>query len=216
MARRNATWRFIRQTLVAGVFVLIPILFIAYILAQGFMAIQAVATPVIDFFGLQHVWGFVLLNLVALLIALIILFCAGLLARLAFVSGPMARLDKAMSDRIPFYSMAKGILSGVVKDDTSIDQMKSVVVRAGGGLRIGFEIERTPGGHVVVFLPNVPNPQTGTAMAFLPEEVEPVDLAPHQVMEVMQFFGRGLAAQAEAARDARMAAKKGKADGQTD
>ena len=180
------------------------------------MAIQAVATPVIDFFGLQHVWGFVLLNLVALLIALIILFCAGLLARLAFVSGPMARLDKAMSDRIPFYSMAKGILSGVVKDDTSIDQMKSVVVRAGGGLRIGFEIERTPGGHVVVFLPNVPNPQTGTAMAFLPEEVEPVDLAPHQVMEVMQFFGRGLAAQAEAARDARMAAKKGKADGQTD
>ena len=144
-------------------------------------------------------------NLVAVLIALIILFCAGLLARLAFVSGPMARLDKAMSDRIPFYSMAKGILSGVVKDDTSIDQMKSVIVRAGRGLRIGFEIERTPGGHVVVFLPNVPNPQTGTAMAFLPEEVEPVELAPHLVLEMMQFFGKGLAAQAMAARDARMA-----------
>ena len=202
------TWRFIRQTLVAGLFVLIPILFIAYILAQAFIAIRAVATPVIDYFGLQHLWGFVLLNLVALLIALIFLVLAGLLARLAFVSGPMARLDQAMSDRIPFYSMAKGILSGVVKDETSIDQMKSVVVRAGGGLRVGFEIERTPGGHVVVFLPNVPNPQTGTAMAFLPEEVEPVDLAPHQVLEMMQFFGKGLAAQAEAARDARLAAKK--------
>jgi uncharacterized membrane protein len=202
------TWRFIRQTLVAGLFVLIPILFIAYILAQTFIAIRTVATPVIDYFGLQHLWGFVLLNLVAILIALIFLFLAGLLARLAFVSGPMARLDQAMSDRIPFYSMAKGILSGVVKDETSIDQMKSVVVRAGGGLRVGFEIERTPGGHVVVFLPNVPNPQTGTAMAFLPEEVEPVDLAPHQVLEMMQFFGKGLAAQAEAARDARLAAQK--------
>lgn len=201
------TWRFIRQTLVAGIFVLIPILFVAYILAQGFIAIRAVATPAIDFFGLQHVWGFILLNLVAILIALICLFCAGLLARLAFVSGPMARLDKSMADRIPFYSMAKGILSGVVNDDTSIDQMKSVVVRVGGGLRIGFEIERTTDGYVVVFLPNVPNPQTGIAAAFLPDDIEPVELAPHQALEMMQFFGKGLSKQANAARDARLAAR---------
>lgn len=202
------TWRFIRQTLVAGLFVLIPILFMAYILAQGFIAIRAVATPVVDYFGLQHVWGFLLLNLAAVLIALVFLFLAGLLARLAFVSGPMARLDQAMSDRIPFYSMAKGILTGVVKDDTSIDQMKSVVVRVGGGLRIGFEIERTQEGYVVVFLPNVPNPQTGVAVAFKSDEVEPVGLAPHQVLEMMQFFGKGLAKQATAAREARLSEDK--------
>ncbi|MFY0691311.1 MAG: hypothetical protein JXR14_05230 [Paracoccaceae bacterium] len=186
-------WIFLRRTMVTGIVVLLPVFFLAYLVFKLFSSIRAVAGPVIEILPIDRILGLVLLNIVAVLIVLALCLVAGLLARIEFISRKVERFDKTMSNRVPGYSIAKGALSGVLKEDIGIEDFKPVVVKSGRGLKVGFEVDRLPSGMVVVFLPNAPNPQLGTVVMFTADEVISTNLSRHKIVECMQFYGKGLA-----------------------
>ena len=153
--------------------------------------------PIVEFFGIEQLSGFLVINAIAALALAGLVFGLGLLTYLPAISKRIERLDQMLADRVPGYSIVKGILKGTLTEDTSTAESKTVLVRMNNTARIGFEVERSPTGVVIVFLPDTPNPQTGTAAAFPAEEVEPLNLPPREAIEMLNFFGKGISGPVE-------------------
>ena len=56
-----------------------------------------------------------------------------------------------------------------------------------------FEIERTPAGDVVVYLPGAPNPWSGTVVFVEQSRVEKLDMSVADAIRSIQALGRGSA-----------------------
>lgn len=187
--------RFIIKTLTTGLMMFIPVFFLIYSLAKALGFMKKIVAPLIDKLSIDRFAGVLLLDFAAVLILVISVFFLGLLAYLPSVSTRINGLDRILSERVPGYSMIKGIIHGRVQSDTSTNSLKSVLVKYQGTAQIGLEVERTQTGEVIVFLPNVPNPQTGSAAAFLAEDVQPIGMKPHEVIEALSHFGKGIGAE---------------------
>ncbi|WP_433990373.1 hypothetical protein SuNHUV7_20100 (plasmid) [Pseudoseohaeicola sp. NH-UV-7] len=195
--------KFLVQTFVAGILLFIPVFFLAFALLKVFEVIKKIVGPLVEEFDIDTVAGLLILNALAVLALAVMLFLLGLLAYLPAVSSRVGSLDRLLSDRVPGYLIIKGIIQGRVLPDTSANNLKSVLVKYNDTAQIGFEVERTPSGEVIVFLPNVPNPQTGRAAAFKAEDVEPLTLPPHKLVEALSFFGKGIGGEVAKARERR-------------
>lgn len=194
---------FVMKTLATGLFLLIPMFFLFYALAGSYEILRKVVEPLGEKLGVDRVAGMILLNGMTIAALFVVIFCLGLIAYLPAISVRVEKLDKLLTDRVPGYSLFKGVIGGAVQHDTSISGMQSVLVRYHSVAKIGFEIERSKNGGVIVFLPNAPNPQTGTTAAFEPEDVEQLDIPPHKLLEMLNFFGKGINETVEMARKQR-------------
>ena len=191
----KSLWR----TVVTGAVLLIPVLALVYFLAQIFLVGVKVGRPVVEFLDIERAAGFVLVNLIGLALVLAVCFLAGLAARMRAVTDRMERLDDILEKRMPGYSIIVGALRGAMDGDVPVEKLTTVLARTDGGRRLGFEVERMPGGQVVVFLPNSPHPQTGVSMVFDAADVEVIDLPALKVFEILQFHGKGMGPLAETA-----------------
>jgi uncharacterized membrane protein len=190
------------RTILTGALLLLPIAALVYFLAQLFLIGVRVGRPVVDFLGIERVTGFLLVNLAGVALVLGVCLLAGLAARLRAVTERMDQLDDLLEKRMPGYALVVGALRGAVDGDVAVDTLRTVLVRTAGGRRLGFEVERSGSGEVVVFLPNSPHPQTGVSMVFDAADVEVVDLPALRVFEILQFHGKGMVDIAAGARSA--------------
>ena len=190
------------RTTITGALLLLPIAALVYFLAQLFLIGVKVGRPVVDVLGIERVTGFILVNLAGLALVLGVCLLAGLAARLRAVTERMDQLDDLLEKRMPGYALVVGALRGAVDGDVAVDTLRTVLVRTAGGRRLGFEVERSGSGEVVVFLPNSPHPQTGVSMVFDAADVEVVDLPALRVFEILQFHGKGMVDVAAGARSA--------------
>ncbi len=183
----------LRTTFLTGAVLLIPIGAIVYFGILIFNWALFLAEPVVNFFDIQDVASFIILNVLALASVVVVCLLAGFAARMAFVSSRVQKLDQTLAKVVPGYSMAVGALKGTISEDAGVEALQPVIVRVGNMLRIGFEIERTPDNQVAVFLPNAPSAQVGVTGVFQADAVTSTNLPPHRVFEMMQLYGKGLA-----------------------
>jgi uncharacterized membrane protein len=181
------------RTVITGAVLLLPLAALVYFLAQLFLIGVKIGKPIVNLLGIERVTGFLLVNLAGIALVLGVCFLAGLAARMRVVTERMEQLDDLLEKRMPGYSIIVGALRGAVDGDVAVDTLRTVLVRTAGGRRLGFEVERTESGAVVVFLPNSPHPQTGVSMVFEDADVETIDLPALRVFEILQFHGKGMA-----------------------
>ncbi len=68
-----------------------------------------------------------------------------------------------------------------------------IIARFDDSAQISFEIERTPDGNVVVYLPGAPNPWSGTVVYLEQSRVEKLDMSVADAIKSIQALGRGSA-----------------------
>jgi uncharacterized membrane protein len=83
-------------------------------------------------------------------------------------------LEARVLSRVPFYHFVKGMTESVVEAESDTT-LRSVLVRLDDYSQLAFEVERLPGGDVVVFLPGAPNPWSGAVCVVAPERVTQLD-----------------------------------------
>ena len=184
---------------VSGLLVFIPLSVLVFGLFKFHELTGKMTEPLLGFADPDKPVGAVVLKLVAGLFVLLGIYLLGFLADRPFIHTRVQRLDRALNSIIPGYALAKGIIGGVVKEDALMDGFRPVLVQCTDGHRLGFEVERTQSGLVVVFLPNSPTPRSGVSMVFDPSQVARLDIAPHKAAEIMNFYGRGLGEEIEKA-----------------
>lgn len=181
-----------KTTLIGGVLFLVPVVFLVIILDKAFQLTMSVAEPMDRLLPDSSIGGFALMNLIAILLIACLCFLAGLLARTAFLSRHVEKLDSVLIEAIPGYSFAKGMVGGMADAESAVDALRPVLIQLDDSAQIAFEIDRHET-TVVVFLPGSPSPWSGATISVTADRVKPLDLPPHQVVSLIRVLGRGSA-----------------------
>jgi len=182
---------FIKATLVGGLLFLLPLVVVVLIIGKAFQISMMVAKPLGALIPIDSVGGVALVNILAALVILVLCYLAGLLARVSGVKRKVAGLEELLVAAIPGYAFAKTMVSGVVKAEDEVGKMTPVLVRLDDYKQIAFEVERTPGGNVVIFLPGAPNPWSGSVAYVSEDRVETLDMTPQAAIKNLRVLGRG-------------------------
>jgi uncharacterized membrane protein len=180
----------IRATLVGGIIFLIPLVFVVAFFGKAFQIMKAVATPVGKLIPYETLAGFIVVDLLTILIIILCCLMAGMLARSPWGRRVNARLDAALLQVIPAYAWVKGMTGGL-RDEDAEDVLKPVQVRFDDQLQLGFEVDRAEDGLVAVYLPGSPDPRSGSVSFVSPDRVQSVDVGVQAVSKIYKNLGRG-------------------------
>ncbi len=184
--------KFITTTAIGGVLFLIPLVFVAVILGKAYSIMMLVAEPINKIIPIDSVAGIGLVNILALILLLLVCVLAGVIAQSAPARVLYRKLDAVLLELIPGYAWNKTVLAGLAGDER-VEQFKPVLVRLDDMQQVGFEIERTPGDLVVVFMPGAPDARSGSVAYFTPDRVQALDADFLAIHKSMQHMGKGAA-----------------------
>lgn len=177
---------FMKTTLVGGLLVVLPLYVTALLLAKTVAGMLAVVSPVTAQIPASVHWR----ALVAWLIVLATCFVAGVIVRTAPGLRAKIALEKAVLEKIPGYSLVRGLAGRVT--GTQEDSMFAVcLVEIEEALVPAFIVEELADGSYTVFVPSVPTPAAGTVYIMPRERVHPLDVPFAAGVSVISRWGTG-------------------------
>lgn len=188
--KNNPIIGFIFTTIIGGLFFLVPLMFLIFILGKAIEAMMVIAEPLADWLPVDTIGGVALANLLAILAVIVVCFLAGLIARHSAASGFVKTLETKVLAKIPGYAMIKGIKSGF--DSSEAAGMKPVSLMLGTAERIALEIEKLPDGRSMVYIPSAPSVWSGVTQILPADQITYLDIPITSVMELTEKFGHGV------------------------
>jgi len=179
-------------TLIGGVVFLLPLIVALAVLGKGLALMAGVAKPLAAMFPNQQVGGVALVSLVALLLLLVLCYCAGLLARAALGRTLSASFEDRLQTLYPRYTIIKGMTQALGVDGVK-SSLKTVLVSFDDHQVLAVEVERLADGRVVVFLPGAPDPWSGSVVIVMQERVASVPVEIGALHRSLKSIGRGSA-----------------------
>jgi uncharacterized membrane protein len=179
-----------KTTILGGILFLAPLAIVAIILNKVFQMSIAVAKPLGKYMPLETYAGIASVNILAILLIVLVCYLAGLIAKRAFFSNRLQRLDGFLIDMIPGYAIFKGMVGSASSDEALAAMMTPVLVRFDDYEQIAFEIERGET-HSVIFLPGSPSAWTGSSIVADNTRIRRLDIPTHQATKLLRAFGRG-------------------------
>lgn len=180
---------FIKTTLMGGFFIVFPIVLIAILLGQVVAALAGVAQPLAERLPLESVGGVEVALLVAVALALLLCFVAGLVVRTALGGRVVARLERVVLDRIPGYTLVKNLTRRFAPDAQG--SVAFAKLHAGATRSLVFVVEELDDGGVVVFLPLAPTPTVGTVHVVCPADLQRLDISMPAAVTCLTQWGIG-------------------------
>jgi len=181
---------FIMTTVIGGLFFLVPLMFLIFILGKAIGFMMVIAQPLADWLPVDTVGGVALANLLAILAVIVVCFIAGLIARHSMASGFVKALESKVLAKIPGYAMIKGVKSGF--DSSESAGMKPVALKLGTAERIALEIEKLPDGRSMIYIPSAPSVWSGITQILPADQITYLDIPITSVMELTERFGHGV------------------------
>lgn len=182
--------KFILTTAVGGILFLVPVSIFVLVVIQVAGLMIVVAEPMAEWLPIKTFSGVILANVMAVIAVILLCFLAGLLARLAFASDAVGRLESKFLTKVPGYLMIKSLVAGL--DPSQTEQLVPVMVNAGKAHRFGFEVQKLDDGRSMVFLPSVPDPFRGITQLYPASEVTYLDVPVSTMIEITENFGHGV------------------------
>lgn len=182
--------KFVKSTLIGGIFFLIPLTVLAMILGKIFTFFVKLTTPFKEWWPLDRVLGIVIADLTAIAIMILLCFLAGLFARGKTVAKFIAWLESRFLDNIPGYTFVKSMTGSVVgvEQETSLTP---VLARFDDASQVAFKVESLPDGRVIVYIPGAPNPWSGSLFVMAGDRIEPIKCSLQQAVKNIQRLGTG-------------------------
>lgn len=180
---------FIKTTLIGGVLFLVPVIVLVVVVAEAVDLMMAVAEPVAAVLPVKTVGDIALVKIVAVVAVVLLCFLAGLVAQTRLARKLTKGIEAAILDRIPGYTMFRGMTSGL--DPERAAQFEPVTVARMGVQRIGFRVEQVDADRAAIYFPNAPNVWSGVLEIVPVSSVEPIDASVMEVIENIEKMGRG-------------------------
>ncbi len=184
--------QFIKTTILGGVIFLIPFVVVIAVLGKAHQIMMLVAEPMSDWIPIEEVGGIALANVLALVAIVMSCFLFGLMAKSVPAKKIYRTVDATLAS-VPGYAFVKGFADSISRSEEHAKSFIPVIARFDDSAQISFEIERTPEGTVVVYLPGAPNPWSGTVVHLEQSRVEKLDMSVADAVKSIQSLGRGSA-----------------------
>src|SRR6516165_7275996 len=160
--------RFLRTTILGGVFFLIPIVVLTIILAKALeyanKVLQAVAVHILAASELSPTAA----TAMSVVIVAFVCLLAGLIARTMPAQKLIKGLETSVLSKVPAYEYLKQEGASALGIATMAEQ-PVVLVETDFGWQIGVQTEPASGGFATLFLPGAPNPHSG-GVYFVPTD----------------------------------------------
>jgi uncharacterized membrane protein len=180
--------RFLQATIVGGVFYLVPIVVLVAIVGKALGIAHQLMAPLSRRYESETWGGMAAPKVIAILALLLFCFLAGLFSRTAIARSIVDWLETRLLNNLPGYTFLKSMGENVAGIAGSRIQ-QAVLVRIEDAWQIGLLIERIEGGHVSVFVPGVPNPNSGSVYFMTEDRIRPLDVPPAAAMKALRRMG---------------------------
>jgi uncharacterized membrane protein len=182
--------RFLRTTIVGGVFFLIPIVVLTIIIAKALeyanKVLQAVTIHILAASELSPTAAAAMSVVIVAFVCLL----AGLIARTVTAQKLIKGLETSVLSKVPAYEYLKQESASALGIATMAEQ-PVVFVETDIGWQIGVQTEATRGGFATVFLPGAPDPHSG-AVYFVPaDRIRSADVKLVAALNCMRRCGIG-------------------------
>ncbi|MCA9118345.1 MAG: hypothetical protein KDA79_24945 [Planctomycetaceae bacterium] len=184
---------FLKTTAIGGLIFLLPLIVVGVLAGQVAPVVLSAAESLQQVLPVSMKTPTGLAVLVGLAIAVILLACfaAGLVARWSIGRRVALYVEKNILLMFPRYAIIRDTMAGTLGGDETRPYLLPVFVRFNELARIGFEVERTPGGFVAVFLPGSPDPWAGKVVHVAAERVETLPVEFSDAVAAVEQLGRG-------------------------
>jgi len=181
--------KIIRTTLIGGVLFLLPLVFIVVVVEKAYEIIKVIATPLGNFFTTDSIAGIALVDAMTVVIMLVGCLIAGLFARSPLGRNLHMKLDTILLNVFPGYAWLKGVI-GNIQDADAEKVLKPVLVRFDDFYQLGFESDRSREGLVAIYMPDAPDPRSGTVGYVTADRIQPIDAGFLDVVKSCKHLGR--------------------------
>ncbi len=181
---------FIKTTIIGGLVFMVPVVIVVAVVGKALKIMMLVAKPLDRLIPADSIGGIAIANVLALLAVALCCFIAGVIARSSVAKKAYRSIDTALL-AVPGYAFVKGFTESMNSSEEDAKSLIPVIVRFDDNAQIGFEVERTDGGNVVVYLPGAPNPWSGSVTYFSEDRVKKLDISVAQAIGNIRQLGRG-------------------------
>jgi uncharacterized membrane protein len=182
--------QFLRTTLVGGLLFLVPIVVLVIALGKALAVVHKIVDPLAEHLLVHSIIGLRTPMLLALGVIVAFCFLAGFFARTVLAQKLVRRLESSLLSNVPGYQLLKGMgesMLGVEKQGA----YPVVLVRFDDAWQIGFQVEVLESGLVAVFIPDAPNPQSGSVHLLTTDRITPANIPPATALKCLQRLGAG-------------------------
>lgn len=179
---------FVKSTVVGGIFVLVPLVLLCIVLGQAATFAYHIIHPIIGLMPVKSATTVSLAFGIAILAIVLVCFLAGLLARTAVSRWFVGSLEQVILTFVPGYGLMKSMGQGWV-GISGEEPHQPVMVRFDDSQQIGFVMDTIVDGRLVVFLPDVPTPWSGTLVFVGPERITPLAISTKEAIECLRRLG---------------------------
>jgi uncharacterized membrane protein len=184
-------WEFLKTTLVAGLFVLLPVVLIAKALAEVVHLAEKGAKPILKLLPEQITAHPKFPVVFAVLVIIIACLIAGFLVRLAFMRAMGRWIEQRFLDPIPGYRAIKNLSSGLSGSLEESAFKAAVLISPEGGSELVYLIEDHGNGLATVMIPSAPNPMGGAIKIVPRERVHILNVRMTALARVLSQWGVG-------------------------
>ncbi|MXO03533.1 DUF502 domain-containing protein [Flavobacterium sp. HBTb2-11-1] len=186
----KSIFKIMKATFLGGILFLAPLVVLLIILEKGYGIIQKITLPLAKHLPRIHVLGIALQELVGIIIIIVICFLAGLLAKSAQAKKLIQRLEDGILSFVPGYSFMKNMNESIMGLESK-DDLKVILVPTDAGLQFAFLIEEINEDKFAVFIPDAPNPWSGSVVFVEKKDITDIDISQKQALACIRKLGFG-------------------------
>lgn len=181
---------FLKTTAIGGIFFLFPFVVVAFLLGQVVQVAWVVAKELNSYLPTQTPLGYASLFLAALSLIVLACFVCGIIARRSLAGKFTGLVEKYLLMLFPRYAIFKEQLSGNIGGEVFKTCLQPVFVDLEHYQRVAFEVERTAGNRVVIYLPGSPDPWSGTVIIVKDSQVQRMDVDFGETLGAFEKLGQ--------------------------
>ena len=165
--------RFLGTTILGGILFLTPIVVLGVVLSKAYDFVRRGLQPLMALIPQALGSGPTMTAILAILVLGLMCLLAGLFARTMLAQRIVSGLEATVLSKLPGYEYLKQAGTSVL----GLGETASVVLaQLGDAWRIGVQTDSIGDGYVAVFLPNSPNPMSGSVFLIAADHVRPADV----------------------------------------
>lgn len=182
--------KIIKATFLGGILFLAPLVLLIVLLEKGYHLIQKITNPIVNALPRVKFMGFALQEIIGVTIIIIICFTAGLLAKTVYAKKIVQRLEDGILSFVPGYSFMKNMNESIMGFESNED-LKVIMVPTDAGWQFAFLIEQINENTFTVFVPDAPNPWSGSVVFVEKKDIREIEMTQKQALACIRKLGYG-------------------------
>jgi len=180
--------KFIKHMIIGGIIFIIPLIVVILIVEKAFTLAKLLVKPIVNVFVAKEILGVAADIIMAVAVILFFFFIAGIISRTILAKRAVARIEDRLLSRIPLYTQLKFQSNNILKLEQN-KSLKTILVDSDEGKRIAFQIKKVNENSSLVYVPDAPNPWSGSLVLIENKRIRETELPVDTAVKIITSLG---------------------------